>query len=125
MRVIMPRQKKILMLSISLLLISVFLITGCGPKPPLHFQPLQIQDSSEAEGYDIYLYIAVEPGLPQGDVSELLEWFRDVKFADQNKIKIFVWDNPQAAIVSAMGNNIAVLIVDRENGVDTIKFGNL
>ncbi len=125
MRVIMPKQKKLLLLSISLLLIPLFLITGCGPKPPLHFQTLQIQDSSVSEGYDIYLYISVEPGLPQGEVSELLEWLRDVKFADQNKIKIYVWDNPQAAMLSAMGDNIAVLFVDRENGVDSIEFGNI
>lgn len=121
----MPQQKKILILLLSLLLIPVIFLAGCGPKPPIHFQQLQIQDSSEAEGYDVYLYISVEPGLPLGDVGELLEWLRDVKFADQNKIKIYVWDNPQAAMLSAMGDNIAVLNVDRENGIDNIEFGNI
>lgn len=121
----MRQQKKILMLSLYLLLIPVFLIAGCGPNPPIHYQQLQIQDYTETEGYDIYLYISVKPGLAQGEVGELLDWFRDVKFADQNKIKIYVWDNPQAAILSALGNNIAVLNVDRENGIDSIEFGTL
>lgn len=121
----MPQQKKILMFTLSLLLIPVILTVGCGPKPPLPYQQLQVQDSSEGEGYDIYLYISVKPGLPLGDIGELLEWFRDVKFADQNKIKIYVWDNPQAALLSAMGSNIAVLNVDRENGIDNIEFGTI
>ncbi|MCK4720645.1 hypothetical protein KAU08_08295 [bacterium] len=121
----MLQVTKIIVLSISLLLIPVILTAGCGPGPPMPYQTLQIQDSSEAEGYDIYLYIAVKPGLPLGEVGELLEWLRDVKFADQNKIKIYVWDNPQAAMLSAMGDNIAVLFVDRENGVDSIEYGNI
>jgi hypothetical protein len=99
------------------------LIIGCGPRPPVSYQQLQIQDSSESQGYDIYMYISVKPGLNASQVEGLLKWFRDVKFPTQNKIKILVWDNPQAALMSAMGDNIGSLTVDRANGIDEIKVG--
>ena len=96
-------------------------VIGCSPRPPIPYQQLQIQDSEEDQGYDVYLYVAVEKGLPEGDVVGLLEWFRDVKFPEVNKIKIFVWDNPQSALINAMGDMVATLDVDREKGVNEIK----
>jgi len=101
--------------------IIILLLTGCGPKPPVRYQQLTIQDSEEARGWDIYLYVAVEPGQPSGDIESLLEWFRDVKFPESNRIKIFVWDNPQSALTNSMGDMIATLTVDREAGIDEIE----
>lgn len=96
-------------------------VIGCSPQPPIPYQQLQVQDTEEDQGYDVYLYVAVDKGLPEGDVVGLLEWFRDVKFPEVNKIKIFVWDNPQSALINAMGDMIATLEVDREKGVDEIQ----
>jgi len=96
-------------------------VTGCAPQPPIPYQQLQVQDSGEAAGFDVYLYIAVKKELPEGDVVGLLEWFRDVKFPEENKIKVFVWTNPQSALIGGMGDMIATLDVDRENEIDEIK----
>lgn len=115
------REKTIL---IPLLILAGLLLSyGCGPRPPISYQTLQVQDSTESRGYDVYMYVAVDKELASGQVEDLLEWFRDVKYPDQNKIKILVWDNPQAALISAMGDNIGVLEVDRANGIDEIRVG--
>lgn len=106
-----------------LLAIGLLLISGCGPRPPIPYQQLQVQDSSESVGYDVYMYVAVEKGLAAGDVEDLLEWFRDVKFPEENKIRILVWNNPQSALISAMGDKVGEMTVDRANDVDNIQVG--
>ena len=53
-------------------------------------------------------------------MTTLLEWFRDVKFAEVNKMRIFVWDNPQSALIGATGDMVGSLDVDRENGINRI-----
>ena len=113
--------KKSFVLLFALIGLVALVLTGCGPRPPIPYQTLQVQDSGESAGYDVYMYIAVTKEIPSGDVTALLEWFRDVKFSDVNSIKIFVWNNPQSALINAMGNMIATLDVNREDGVDEIK----
>jgi hypothetical protein len=53
-------------------------------------------------------------------VRRLLEWFRDVRFANANRIMIYVWDNPQSALMNAMGNLVGTLKVDRGENIDEI-----
>ncbi len=111
-----------------LLLVAVVstAISGCGPKSPIPYQPLQIQDSEEAKGYDIYLYIAIPPD--KGDriytpeqIEELLKWFDEVKYPTVNKMAIFVWKNPQAALMGNSDFLVGSLIVDRSGGIFEIK----
>ncbi len=105
----------------AVLILLAGIMQGCGPRPPIPYQQLQVQDAEESRGYDIYMYVAVSKGLSAGEVESLLEWFRDEKFPEQNRIRIFVWDNPQAALLMAQGDLIATLAVDREAGTDKIE----
>ncbi|MFH1675670.1 MAG: hypothetical protein ABIC40_01510, partial [bacterium] len=98
------------------------LIAGCEPTPPVSFQPLQVQDSEEAQGYDIYLYIAVPKTIKGKEITddqikELLKWFDEVKYPSVNKIRIFVWDNPQSALINATGDMVGSLNIDREKKI--------
>jgi hypothetical protein len=102
------------------LAVLIFAIAGCGDKSPVPYQQLQVQSAEDSQGWDVYMYIAVDPEVPPEDLTKLLEWFRDVRFADQNKIQVFIWDNPQSAIISAMGDMVASLTVDREAQIDKI-----
>lgn len=110
-------------MSIAFLLIAIPLsiATSCGPRSPVPYQPLQVQDSEEAEGWDVYMYVAIDPDrIDSEGVEELLEWFRDVRFPEENRIRIFVWDNPQSALMNATADMVGSLEVDREEGVDEI-----
>ncbi len=117
----MLRRIPVLAIPLTFLALIAGFAYGCGPRPPVAYQQLQIQDTEESRGYDVYLYISVNRALPASDVTALLEWFRDVRYADQNKIAIYVWDNPQAALVGAMGDMVASLEVDRKAGIDNLK----
>jgi hypothetical protein len=112
---------KYALLATLLLIIPLFMLSGCGPKPPVPYQQLQVQDTEEASGWDVYLYIAVNPNsVNSEEVRRLLEWFRDVRFANANRIMIYVWDNPQSALMNAMGNLVGTLKVDRGENIDEI-----
>ena len=110
--------------TLTILLIALVQITGCGPNPPVQFQELQVQDTEASEGYDVYLFVAInKPGnqpTTAEDVTALLEWFRDVRFADVNKIKVFVWSNPQAALIMASGDLMGEMTVDREAEIERL-----
>lgn len=101
-------------------------VSGCGPKPPIPYQMLQIQDSEEAEGYDIYLYVAIPPDkkdriyTPE-QVEELLKWFDEVKYPTVNKMAVFVWKNPQAALMGNSDLLVGSLKVDRSAGIFEIR----
>jgi len=113
-------------IGIALLIITVanFLFCGCGPRPPVAYQQLQIQDAEEAKGYDVYLYVAIDRETPRDKVESLLKWFDQVKFLKAKKIRIFVWDNPQAALMNSEGNILGTLNVDREKGIFELNVGN-
>ena len=83
-----------------LLLVPVAALSGCGPKPPVKFQTLQIQDSDLSRGYDMYQFVSIHPDTSDEDVETLLKWFDEVKYPAANKIGIYVWNNPQAALTS-------------------------
>jgi hypothetical protein len=106
------------------LLLIFPLIAGCSPKPPVEYQQLQIQDSEEANGFDVYLYVAVKPDTPQDKVESLLKWFNEVKFAKAKKMRIYVWNNPAAALMNSSGNLVGSLNVDRGANVIEITSGD-
>ena len=110
------RSKQFLLYSL-VVLISLMVWYGCGPKPPIDYQTLQIQDSEESRGYDIYLYIAVPKETKDEDIEKLLKWFDEVKYPQVKTMRVFVWDNPQAALMSAMGDLVGSLYVDRTKGI--------
>lgn len=103
-------------IALATLVIGCAFCTGCGPRPPVSYQQLQVQDSEEAEGFDVYMYVAVSPKTTPEEVESLLKWFDEVKFPNVNKMRIFVWDNPQAALIGAMGDLVGSLDLDREKG---------
>jgi len=105
---------------LAVIALTAGIVTGCGPRPPIPYQQLQVQDTEESQGYDVYLYVAVRPGLTESQVEGLLVWFRDVKYPAADKMRVFVWDNPQAALLSTMGDLVGSLTVDREQGIDKI-----
>jgi len=115
------KTARIIFVFLLLTVIPLCTLSGCGPKPPVPYQPLQVQDTEEASGWDVYMYIAIDPNAVDSDeVRRLLGWFRDVRFADQNKIMIFVWNNPQSALMNAMGDLAGTLRVDRGENIDEI-----
>jgi len=116
----MAKKIPSLVLLSAILIAGILCLSGCGEKPPVPYQQLQVQDMDETQGWDIYMYIAVTPGKSEEEITQLLEWFRDVKYAEVNRIQIQVWDNPQSALISAMGDMVATLKVDRENEIDKI-----
>ena len=97
--------------------LALIFIAGCSPRPPVPYQQLQIQDSEEAQGYDVYLYIAISPRTPDDKVEALLKWFDQVKYPSVDKMRVFAWGNPQSALTNSMGDLIGSLNVDRKNGV--------
>lgn len=105
-----------------LIFMAIFAMTetGCGPKPPVQYQQLQIQDTTESEGYDIYLFVAVKRDTPDEKVEALLQWFRDVKYPQVKKMKVFVWNNPQGALMLNTGDLVGTIRVDRENNISEI-----
>ena len=107
-------------------ILAVLFLGGCGPNPPVPYQQLQIQDTEETHGYDVYMYVAVDPakGYDTPDkVRELLKWFNEVKYPNQNKIKIFVWRNPQSALMNATGDIVGTLTVNRSTNNVSIDVG--
>lgn len=99
-------------------------IAGCGPRPPVRYQQLQIQDSEESRGFDIYLYVAVRPGTTEEQVEALLKWFDTVKYPSVKTMKVFVWTNPQSALINATGDLAGSLYVDREKGIYELNVGH-
>ena len=115
------------LITFALLPIALVLLTtvaGCGPQPPVDYQQLQIQDSEESRGYDVYLYVAVKPNTPDDEIEALLKWFDTARYPQVNKMKVFVWDNPQAALISSAGNLVGTLNVDRSHGIYELNVGN-
>lgn len=101
-----------------LLFIVGTLLISCGPKPPIDYQQLQIADSEEAAGYDVYLYVAVKPDkASKENIENLLKWFEEMKYPNVKKMAIFVWTNPQSALMGATGDLAGSLRVDREKGL--------
>jgi hypothetical protein len=117
MRVDMLTRSAAVIIAPVILMFMTVLNLGCGPQPPVDYQQLQIQDSEESQGYDVYLYVAIKPGTKRADIESLLKWFDEVKFAKVNKVKVFVWDNPQAALINNASDLMGSLNVDRANKV--------
>jgi hypothetical protein len=104
-------------------------LSGCGPRPPIPYQTLQIQDSDESRGYDIYLYVAVDPKslkpeTKDAQIEALLKWFDEMKYPQVKRMRVFVWDNPQGALMNNSGDLVGTLNVDRANGVFELNVGN-
>lgn len=123
-----PRIAQIMAVLVALIsLLGV--LSGCGSRPPLAYQTLQIQDSEESQGYDVYLYVAVDPRslkpeTKDAQIEALLKWFDEMKYPQVNKMRVFVWDNPQSALMNNSGNLVGTLNVDRANGVFELNVGN-
>lgn len=123
-----PRIAQITAVLLALISIQVVL-SGCGPRPPMAYQTLQIQDSEESQGYDVYLYVAVDPRdlkpeTKNAQIEALLKWFDEMKYPQVNKMRVFVWDNPQSALMNSSGNLVGTLNVDRANGVYELNVEN-
>ncbi|HDS31132.1 MAG TPA: hypothetical protein ENN67_08830 [Firmicutes bacterium] len=114
------------LVKIVIALAAVLLLnTGCGPTPPFPYQPLVIQDTEESHGYDVYLYVSVTKDKKPEDIRVLLKWFDEEKFPTTNKMKIFVWNNPQAALMGNPADLVGTLNVDRAEGVFEMKIPGL
>lgn len=116
-----------LIVGISLFVLALMLpiIAGCGPKPPVEYQQLQIQDAEESRGFDVYMYVAVKPETTTAKVEALLKWFNEVKFPTAKKMRIYVWNNSAAALMNSSGNLVGSLNVDRDNNIVEITTGNV
>jgi hypothetical protein len=96
--------------------IACSILSGCGPIPPIPYQQLQVQDTEQAQGYDVYLYIAVTKDRTPQQIESLLKWFDSVKYPSVNKMAVFVWNNPQAALMGSSADLVGSLDVDRGAG---------
>jgi hypothetical protein len=117
MRVDMFTRSAVAIITPVMLMLLTVLNTGCGPRPPVDYQQLQIQDTEESQGYDVYLYVAINPNSKRGEIEALLKWFDEVKFAKVNKMRVFVWDNPQAALINNLSDLMGSINVDRSNKI--------
>lgn len=104
------------LLLIGILLLFAAMAAGCAKRPPVPYQQLQISDSEESKGYDVYLYIAIQGEVTERDVEDLLKWFDEVKYPEVNTIAVYVWRNPQAALMGMTGDLMASLVVNRSEG---------
>ncbi|HEX9746067.1 MAG TPA: hypothetical protein VGB30_11640 [bacterium] len=100
---------------------AVILAISCSPAPPIAYQQLQISDSEESEGYDVYMYVAVDKASTADEVTNLLNWFENVKYPDVNRMAIFVWTNPQGALINADGDLAGSIEIDRAEGKRQIR----
>ncbi len=108
-------KSRIVLITGALFLLSIILFaSGCGPQPPVPYQELQVQDTEASEGWDVYLFVAIDRNSTAEEVTTLLEWFRDDRFADVNRIRIFIWNNPQAALMMGSGDLMGEITTDRE-----------
>jgi hypothetical protein len=117
------RNTHLVMKLIPFFLVTILAYAGCSPTPPIPYQQLQIQDSEESQGYDVYLYVAINTqDIPEesnlnAKVEELLKWFEQVKFPKANKIKVYIWRNPQSALMNNTGDLLGSIYVDRANAI--------
>jgi hypothetical protein len=111
-------QLKSIIVAMAIFILAVSI--GCSPRSPIPYQTLQIQDSEEAQGYDVYLYVSVNPNpekTTDANLEALLKWFEQVKYAKSNKIKVYIWGNPQSALMNNTGDLLGTINVNRQNSI--------